>query len=122
MTEVFGGQTVVFVTVTEDLNTRDRRNNPALIRTETPVEGCRFRPAGTIGQPAGSEKTTDVGTVVIEQWKGTCPPDPVVLSAKSRDEIKVDGVTYQLTAKPHPFCDLEGNLFKITIMAEKTDG
>lgn len=98
----FGCTTLTFVAVTEDLNNRDRLNKPAIIRTETSVPGCRFRPL-----PA-TETAREGAQVVKDHWRATCPPVAAVLAAKSRDEIKVDGVTLQIVGGPRVSDDLAG--------------
>ena len=95
----FGGQTVTFVTVEEDLDTRDRYNKPAPVRTETDVPGCRFRPL-----PATATLT-----------------DGTVLAAKPNDELVVDGVTYQIVGGPRTFVDIGGQPFKTTVICERLD-
>lgn len=112
----FGGDVLTFVTVTEDLDNRDRLNKPAEIRTETSVPGCRFRPL------SATEAAKDGAQVVRDQWKATCPPLPAVLAAKSRGEIKVDGVTLQIVGGPRVFDDLAGRPFKVTVICERLDG
>lgn len=110
----FGGQTLTFVTVTENLNDRDRYNNPAEIRTETAVPGCRFRPL-----PA-SEIRTDGTEVVGDQWKATCPP--AVVGAKPRDQVTVNGAAYQIVGGPRTFADRTGAPFKVTLVCERLAG
>lgn len=112
----FGRQTLTFVTVTEDLNNRDRLNKPAEIRTETDVPGCRFRPL-----PA-SETARDGAQVVKDAWRATCPPVAAVVGAKSRDEIKVDGVTLQIVGGPRVFVDGAGRPFKVSVICERVAG
>lgn len=112
----FGRQTLTFVTVTENLAVRDTYNKPAEVRTETLVPGCRFRPL-----PA-TETTKDGTQVVRDQWKATCPPVPAVVAAKSRDEITVNGVAYQIVGGPRVFVDLAGTPFKVTVVCERQDG
>ncbi|MCF6387308.1 hypothetical protein L2K20_10015 [Mycobacterium sp. MBM] len=107
---------MTFVSITEDLNDRDRLNKPALLRTETDVPGCRFRPL-----PA-SETAKDGAQVVRDQWKATCPPLPAVLAAKARDEVKVDGVTLQIVGGPRVFDDLAGRPYKVTVICERVAG
>lgn len=52
----------------------------------------------------------------------TCPPLPAVIGAKSRDEISVDGATYQIVGMPRTFADLAGNPFKVTVVCEQQKG
>lgn len=111
----FGRQTIAIVSVTEDLG-RDHYGNPTAIRTETSVSGCHFRPL-----PA-TETVKDSGQVVRDHWKATCPPVAAVVGATSRDEIKVDGVTYQIVGGPRVFADIAGKPFKVTVICERQDG
>lgn len=117
----FGGQTVTFVTVTEDPSVRDRYESPAKVRTETAVRGCRFRPAGTSAAPATREKI-ELGDITSERWKITAPPISAVLNAKATDEVIVDGVTYQIVGGVRPFADMNGRNFKVTIVVERRVG
>lgn len=112
----FGADTLTFVMVAEDLDDRDVLGNPAQVRTEVQVPGCRFRPL-----PA-TETRTDETTVVKDQWKATCPPHAAVLAAKSQDEIKVDGVTLQIVGGPRVFSDKTGAPFKVSVICERVDG
>ena len=111
-----GGTTLTFVTVTEDLNNRDRHNQPAKVRTSTAVPGCRFRPL-----PA-TETRADATEVVKDQWKATCPPHPAVIAAKSNDEVVVDGVTLQIVGLPRVFPDKWGTPAKATVICERPSG
>lgn len=112
----FGRQTLTFATVTENLAVRDKYGKPEEVPTEVDVHGCRFRPL-----PA--TETAKEGTQVVkDQWKATCPPVPAVVGAKSRDEITVDGVSYQIVGGPRTFVDLAGKPFKATVVCERQDG
>ncbi|MFN6550662.1 hypothetical protein ACP6C7_18835 [Mycolicibacterium septicum] len=112
----FGGQTITFVSVTEDLGTRDRYGNPALIRAEVPVPGCRFRPL------TAKEKIEGGFNTVQDPWKATCPPAPAVVGAASNGEVKVDGATYQIVGGVRVFDDLGGDPYKVTVIAERWVG
>lgn len=112
----FGRQTITVITVTEDLDDRDRLGKPALVRTEVDVPGCRFRPL-----PA-TEKAQDGTQVVKDRWQATCPPVPAVVGASSRDEIRVDGVNYKVVSNIRPFPAAGGHPFKVTILCETQDG
>ncbi len=112
----FGGQTVTFVTVTEDPDNRDRYGNPALVRTEVPVPGCRFRPL------TAKEKIEGGFNTVQDPWKATCPPVAAVVEAASTDELKVDGVIYQIVGGVRVFADLGGERYKVTVIAELQAG
>lgn len=112
----FGADTLTFVTVTEDLDNRDKLNNPAKVRTGVDVPGCRFRPL-----PA--TETRGEGTEVVkDQWKATCPPHPAVIAAKSRDEIRVDGDALQIVGLPRVFDDKWGRPYKVTVICERVAG
>lgn len=110
----FGADVLTFVTVTEGV--KDRYGDPAKVRTEVQVPGCRFRPL------AATETDADGTTVVRDQWRATCPPHPAVLGATSRDEVKVDGTTLQIVGGPRVFDDLAGRPFKATIICERVSG
>lgn len=113
----FGRTTVVFVAVTEDLDNRDRYNNPQRVRTEIPVPGCRFR-------PLTAEEKFDFGITdtVSDTWKCTAPPVAAVMNAKSTDEVKANGVTYQIVGGPRVFTDLASKPFKVTIICQRQIG
>lgn len=108
----FGGQTVTFVSVVEDPTTRDRYNAPQKVRTETAVTGCRFR-------PLSAQEKIELGDIIGDPWKCTAPPVPAVLNAKSSDEVKVGGVTYQIIGGVRIFPAVGGSSFKCTIICER---
>lgn len=108
----FGGQTVTFVVVTLDENTRDRYNNPATIRNEYPVPYCRFR-------PLTAAERIELGDKVTDPWKCTAPPVPDVVNAVAVDEVIVDDVTYQIIGGVRVFPDMAGVPFKVTIICER---
>jgi len=110
---MFGRQTVTFVSITEDPDIRDDYNNPLIVRTETPVPGCRFRPL------TAKEKVEIGYSVVSDPWRVTAPPVPAVVAAASIDEVKVDGVTYQITGGVRTFPDKEGRPYKVTVIVER---
>ncbi|WPH57639.1 hypothetical protein [Mycobacterium phage WXIN] len=116
-----GGQTVVFVTVTEDPTQRDRYKKPLRIETDTPVRGCRFR-------PLTAEEKTNLSTsnelrgdidVITDPWRCTTPPSPTVMNAGVGDVVKVDGVTYQIIGLPRVFPDFRGRPFKCTVLVDR---
>lgn len=109
----FGGQTVTFVTVSEDLNNRDRYRNPIRVRTEVAVPGCRFR-------PLTAKERQELGDIVRDPWKCTAPPVAAVLNADAIDEVKVDGITYQIIGGVRTFPDMGGNNFKVTVICERS--
>lgn len=108
----FGGQTVFFVTVAEDLTNRDRYNHPAQTRTEVAVHGCRFR-------PLSAKEKIELGDIVTDPWKCTAPCVAAVVNARSGDEVRVAGVTYQIVGGPRVFPSMEGRPFKTTIICER---
>lgn len=111
-----GGQLVIFVTVTENLAVRDEFNKPALVRTEVSVPGCRFRPL------KASEKI-DLGLNTLKDpWKCTAPPVAAVMAMTSIDEVKWDGITYQVVGGARVFPGPGGAPFKVTIIAQREDG
>lgn len=115
-----GAQTVHVVTVTEDLNDRDRLNKPKLVRAEVPVRGCRFRPL--TAKEEVDAASIHVGEIVTDPWRCTAPPHPAILGLKSRDELKHDGVTYQVVGGPRVFPGPRGRPFKVTIICRRMDG
>lgn len=114
MRRPFGRTAITFVSVTD--GPLDRYNEPAKIRTTIDVPGCRFRPL-----PA-SERIDNVGDVVTDPWRATCPPLPAVVAAKAEDELIVAGVTYQIVGGPRIFEDLSGKPFKVTVIAQRNTG
>ncbi|AEJ93972.1 head-to-tail stopper [Mycobacterium phage Thibault] len=109
----FGGQTVTFVTITEDLNDRDKYNNPRQVRTETPVPGCRFRPL------SAKEKVEFGYNTVTDPWKCTAPAIPAVMDALSTGILQYGGVDYQITGGARTFASFAGQPFKVTIICER---
>lgn len=116
-----GGQTIVFVTVTEDLTQRDRYNQPLRVESETPVRGCRFR-------PLTAEEKTNLSTsnelrgdvdIITDPWRATTPPSPTVMNAGVGDVVKVDGVTYQIIGLPRTFPGPNGRPFKVTVLVDR---
>lgn len=111
----FGGQTVTVVTFTLD-DDEDNLGVRAEIPSETAVTGCRFRPL-SFAETAQTE--FDVSTQI---WKCTAPPAAAILAADEKGYLRVDGDTYSIVAGPQPFCDMEGRVFKVTLLAQKHDG
>lgn len=108
----FGGTTVTFVKLTEDLTNRDRYGNPAQIAMSTDVTGCLFRPAKfTETSPIDTQQ-------VLQLWKCTAPPVAAVLAASATDSVIVDGVTYQISGGTEVFADFSGQPFKVTIYCD----
>jgi hypothetical protein len=108
----FGNQSITVVSVAENLAVRDVYNHPAEDRTETIVPGCRVRPL-----PA--REAIELGDKVNDPWRITAPPTEIIVGLKSGDEIKVDGVTFQVLGLPRVFPDLYGRLHKTTILVER---
>lgn len=106
----FGGQTVTFVTITD--GTKDRLGIPAQVRTPVDVPGCRFR-------PLTAEEAVALTDVATEVWKCTAPPVAAVLAAKAIDEVKHNGITYQVVGAVKPYNDLSDAVFKVTVMCKK---
>lgn len=111
----FGGQTVTFVSVTENPAVRDRYNKPEKVRTEVDVTGCRFR-------PLSGEEAQALGDISEAVWKGTIPPVGVALAARVGDEVIENGVTYQIDQPPKPYRDMSGAMFKCTIFCKRVTG
>lgn len=108
-----GQQTVTLISITEDLDgPRDANGHPPEVRTETAVGGVRFRMVST-------SETTDPGNRVRETWKLTAPPHPALSSATSRDEIRYDGVAYQIVGTPKALRDMDGIIHHWNITAER---
>lgn len=114
-----GGQTVTVVTKAEDLNNRDRYNKPAIVTTEVVVKDCHFAPARGLRTWGEDQELGDIST---EVFKLTAPPNTALLAAKARDEVKVNGVTYQIRGGVQPFYDMGGALYKITVYCERRVG
>ncbi len=108
----FGGQTVTIVTVTEDPTQRDRYNKPLKVRTEHPVKGCRFRPLDFSEQ-------IELGDLTLQKYRLTAPPVAAIVNADAIDEVKVDGITYQIIGGMRVFPDMNGTLFKVTVLCER---
>lgn len=107
----FGDQTLTFVTISD--GAKDRLGVPAVVRTEVSVSGCRFRPLSV-------EETVALTDVATEMWKGTVPPVAAVLAAKTIDEVKHNGITYQLHGAIKPYNDYSSNsVYKVTVMCKK---
>lgn len=117
----FGGETVAIVTVGEDLNDRDRYQKPKKTRIETAVSGCRFRPLNSKerNDMTTAKEKKDMGEKVADPWKLTAPPVPAVMNAKNTDELKFNGITYQLLGVPRVFSDFSGRPYKVTIIVER---
>jgi hypothetical protein len=112
----FGNQTVVFVTLTEDLNNRDKYNTPVVVRTEVPVAGCRFR-------PLTAKEKFDLGTdVVTDPQKITAPPVAAVVGASANDEVIYGGETFQLVGPPRVYTDMGGTPHKVTLIVQRQTG
>lgn len=113
MSERFGDQTLVFVTVSET-GAPGWGGLKEKARTETPVPGCHGRPFST----AESDGQTDVATAV---WKWTVPPVAAALAARPGDEVKVDGVTWQIDGPVQPKRDI-GGVHHVTVMCKRQAG
>lgn len=106
----FGDQTVIFVAITD--GALDRLGIPAKVRTEVSVPGCRFRPLSV-------DEAVTLTDVATEVWKCTAPPHPTVLAAKAIDEVKHNGITYQLVGGVKPFPGYRSNtVHKVTVMCK----
>lgn len=114
MSDVFGGDTLTFVVITD--GAVDRNGIAAQVRTEVESTGWRFR-------SLSFEETIALTDLATEVWKATGPPDPAVLSAKAIDEIKHKGITYQIMGgvKLYPYADSDA-IYKVTIMCTKQTG
>lgn len=118
----FGGETVVIVTVGENLAVRDEFNKPAKTRVEQFVRGCRFRPLNSKERndmTTAKEKKDSLGERVADPWKLTAPPVPAVMNASNLDELVFRGDRYQLIGLPRIFTDFSGRPYKVTIVVER---
>ena len=107
----FGGDTVIFVTITD--GALDRLGIPTKVRTEVSVTGCRFRPLSV-------EEAVTLTDVATEMWKCTAPPHPAVLAATAIDEVKHKDITYQLVGgvKLFPYAESDA-IYKVTVMCKR---
>lgn len=112
-----GNDTVTVVTIGEDLDDRDPFGTPAETRVETTVTGCHFRPL-----PAGREVTTDGGERVVDPHKLTAPPVDVLVTAKTTDRIRVNGVEYVVVGLPRLHTDMRGRPHHVTVEVARTLG
>lgn len=117
----FGTQTVTLVTVTENPAVRDRYNNPTLVRSETPIPGCRIR-------PLTAKEKIELGVQTIEDpWRWTSPPNATLEGAIPSEgvqyEVKHNGMTFNIVGQPRPFPGpFTSETFKITTICERVDG
>lgn len=110
---VFGDQVLTFVVITD--GALDRNGIATQVRTEVVSTGWHFRPYKTDEMIA----LTDLAT---ELWKGTGPPEPEVLAAKAIDEVKHEGITYQISGGVQPYRDFSDQVHKVTIYCTKQTG
>lgn len=124
MTEVFGDQTVGFVAVT--LGTPDANGVRSSSRTQVNVPGCRFR-------PVRAEELGGLFTVATKGWRCTAPPVAAVVAADEISELVYDGTNtpqrgtndanvYTVIGGAMPFADMDGDLFKVTVLCERKKG
>lgn len=107
---------MTFVSVCEDVTQLDRYKKPLRVKTETDVRGCLFR---SVIPTYRDEKVVGPSDLVIDEWRCTAPPAPAVLNAKAKDEVIVNGVTYQIQVGPRVFYDLRGRPFKVTLICQE---
>jgi hypothetical protein len=97
------------------------------VRTDIP--GCRHRPM-VPGSARGAglvraEKEPETGVSVATSWWQTTIPmaDPNVVAAvmalQADDTLEVAGQSFAIVGNLHPFTDLTGRLFKMTIHSEQ---
>lgn len=109
MSITLGGQTVTFVKISYD-GTPDEFGQAVRTRTDHDVPGCHFRPL------TYAEKGSSDFTVTDNIWKCTAPATDVVMATNSKDELKADGITYQVLSQIMPKRDLAGTVSHVTIM------
>lgn len=107
----FGGQ-VVTIPVTTGTGEYDELGNELVDTESVDVGGCRHRPLSVSETP---DWVTNIGTQV---WKTTAPPDEAILALGTESTFDESGVTYQVIAGVQPFRDMNGNLFKCTILSK----
>lgn len=117
----FGHKTVELLDY-EPTGTPDELGGYAQTATVTPVPGCRHRPL------TFREKVDLNFDVATEMWKTTIPlfEYDATLQAKvagleANDEIRVDGITYQVQGGVRPFDDFT-KPFKCTIISTRHFG
>lgn len=106
----FGNDIVTFVAVTE--GALDRLGIPAKIKTDVVVSGCRFRPLSV-------EETVTLTDLSTQMWKCTAPPVAAVLAAQPDDEVKHNGITYQIVGGVKPYPMHSGVIRKVTVMCKR---
>jgi hypothetical protein len=95
----------------------------------TDIRGCRHRPM-VPGSARGAglvraEKEPETGVSVATSWWQTTIPlsDPdaraAVMALQADDTIEVGGASFAIVGNLHPFTDLTGKLFKMTIHSEQ---
>ena len=110
-----GGQSVTFVAVTET-GDAGYLGLKSKARGETVVAGCQFWPTASAETPDGQ---TDVATGM---WRCIAPAVAAVLAATPGDELKYDGVTYQIVGPIMPKRDMAGELSHVTVMCKRQVG
>lgn len=106
----FGNQVVGFVTITET-GPADALGMRTKTPNTVPVSGCRHRPLRADETP---EWLTNTATQI---WKTTAPPEAAAAAAKSTGELVVDDITYKIIGGAMPYTDLNGQVFKVTILS-----
>lgn len=111
-----GNDVVTVVTVTENPAVRDRYNQPTLVRTETVIPGCRFRPVPS------REVSDGNGTTASDPHRLTAPPVAALVNASSRDEIVHDGTVYRILGLVRVHTDFSGRVSHLTVSVERQLG
>jgi hypothetical protein len=111
-----GNQTVVLVSVSTNLAIRDENGQPAKVETTTDIRRVRFR------QVTSTEDTTDNGDRVREEWRLTAPPVAELRTATTRDLLRYDGVTFQISGTPRVVRDMDGSPHHVSVTAVRTLG
>jgi hypothetical protein len=107
----FGPKTVTFVTLTET-GVPDAAGVMTLTPTLVDVEGCMHYPLSASETPVW---LTDIGTQI---WNTIAPPEAAAIAAKTKGQLKVDGVTYEIVAGAQPLTDFSPDVFVVQILSK----
>jgi len=118
----FGGQTVTVVQHVP--GAIDELGSVLLDAVRTAIPGCRHRPM-VPGSARGAglaraEEEPEIGVAVGSSWwQTTLPLNPAtaaaILALSSADTLEIGGVSYKIIGGLHPFTDMVGQNFKVTL-------